>query len=243
LTSVGRCAVLRPVDRRKRRARASRLPATKVNGRRCQESTTWAGSAPVRTSRSGEYEQLCVHPLREPPRELKVCWASMLSRSVKMPLNLTDQHAQSDGGKSETPSAGDEPLWRASYDMTRRPITRPCNGHFTGGNGWRCHRPTVDDIGRGSWLWEPGGHGAQMGILARCFGLQIGVGHWPEHLHVVPGGRWHPATPVWHFRLLRRLPAVHRARPPSPIRRSTSRHALCNHAECGRSVRVDCAHG
>lgn len=32
----------------------------------------------------------------------------MLSRSVKMALNLTDQHAQSDGGKSETPSAGDD---------------------------------------------------------------------------------------------------------------------------------------
>jgi hypothetical protein len=40
----------------------------------------------------------------------------MLSRSIKMPLNLTDQHAQSDGGKSETPSAGDdEPLWRADF--------------------------------------------------------------------------------------------------------------------------------
>jgi hypothetical protein len=70
----------------------------------------------VRTSRTGEYEQLRFHPLREPARELKVCWASMLSRSVKMPLNLTDQHAQSDGGKSETPSAGDdEPLWRADF--------------------------------------------------------------------------------------------------------------------------------
>jgi hypothetical protein len=35
-----------------------------VNGGRCQESTTWASSAPARTSRTGEYEQLRVHPLR-----------------------------------------------------------------------------------------------------------------------------------------------------------------------------------
>jgi hypothetical protein len=32
----------------------------------------------------------------------------MLSRSIKMPLNLTNQRAQSDGGKSETPTAGDD---------------------------------------------------------------------------------------------------------------------------------------
>jgi hypothetical protein len=97
----------------KDRARISGLP---VNGRRCQESTTWAGSAPVRTSRTGEYEQPSCSSVERAPRELKVCWASMLSRSVKMPLNLTDQHAQSDGGKSETPSAGDdEPLWRADF--------------------------------------------------------------------------------------------------------------------------------
>jgi hypothetical protein len=93
------------------------------------------------------------------------------------------------------------------------PASPPCNGHFTGGNGWRCHRPTVDDIGRGSWLWEPGGHGAQMGILARCFGLQIGVGHWPEHLHVVPGGDGIQQLRCGIFGRFGRLPAVHRARP------------------------------
>jgi hypothetical protein len=37
------------------------------------------------TSRTDEYEQLCVDPLREPPRELKLYWAATLSRSIKMP--------------------------------------------------------------------------------------------------------------------------------------------------------------
>jgi uncharacterized protein len=41
------------------------LAATVLVRRRCQKSTTWASSAPVRTSRTGEYEQLRVHPLRE----------------------------------------------------------------------------------------------------------------------------------------------------------------------------------
>jgi hypothetical protein len=75
--------------------------------------------------------------------------------------------------------------------LSGRSAGQPCNGHFTGGNGW------------------------------------------PEHLHVVPGGDGIQQLRCGIFGRFGRLPAVHRARPPSPIRRSTSRHALCNHAECG----------